>query len=250
MPFNLADSPFFLGSDLPPIENSGNNFAPTNPFGRLEPNTFGSPDLNFLTALLQPTDPEPYTPLDRGPNPTEVEPLQPNFNLFGPTSDPTTFETEVPIDFGQNFNLLAQGGDPNSPPSFVPTDLETGFTFTQPTIEPPFQLSKGWAFTCPSGGSLFCCPDKSDENCIPGKQKSLSVFDLIYSTILQQDFSRTHISPDQEHPFCKDAILVFCCHNVDPNASNSDLDVSHQSIERRSFVLPFFLNLVYSLIPY
>lgn len=201
MPFNPADSSFFLGSDLLSTENSQDNFAPKD--------TFGSSDSNFLTALLQPTDPVPNIPLDLGQTPKQFETLQPNFNLF--TNDPITLETELPIDFGSNVNLLAQGSDPNSNPSFIPIDFGTNanllaqggdpsnnpsfiptgfgtdFTLTEPNIESPFLVATYWPYTCPSGGSLFCCPSQNDQTCIPSKPQTPSSLYLLYSSQLQQD---------------------------------------------------------------
>ena len=167
-------------------------------------------------------------PIDLGTSSSSFPSIDENPNILAQNF-------EQPIDFGslsstflptvdENSNLLALGQ--NSQP------ITLGETFTLPdsgnglltTSEPDSGLLAS-GMSCPAGGSFFCCPDKDDNDCIPSK--SLVCFNdfhpRCYST---WSYGFWYLSIEQDHPFCYDLARIFCCFNVDPNASNGDLNVS------------------------
>ena len=177
LPFNQdgSDSFFFESTDFGQLTTD-----PGSPIGNgLTDPFFGSsvalapPDenSNFLAQIFE-------QPIDFESSPTlNFPPLDENSNFLAQTF-------EQPIDFGpsstlnfpppldENSNLLALGQnfqEPIVPEPFVFPDNGNPFS-TVPDFG--FGSLLAAAMSCPSGGSLFCCPDRADENCIPSKSSS------------------------------------------------------------------------------
>ena len=110
-------------------------------------------------------------------------------NGDGTTEPESTFYTNVgdgPIDLGSTVdgtdgssNLYALNGDGTTEPEsnfytiFGDGFPDLGQSLTEPS--PDFTLLVAASLSCPKGGSIFCCPDYLDVNCIPGESYSMAL---------------------------------------------------------------------------
>lgn len=170
-PINIGSTDPFLGSNFPSVNENTNLLAQNIE----QPIDFGSLSSKFLpldqnsNLLAQNSE----QPIDFGSLSSNFLPVDQNSNLVAQTFeqpiDLGSFSSSNPLPNDENSNLLALGQN------FQPTTLGETFTFPNSgggfstTPEPNFGLQIATAMSCPSGGDFFCCPDKSDENCIPSK---------------------------------------------------------------------------------
>ena len=125
---------------------------------------------------------DPGSPVDNG----LTDPFFGSSFPLAPPDENSNFLAQIveqPIDFGSsstlNFpppneisNLLALSQNFQElivHESFIFPDNGNAFS-TVPDFNFGSLLAN--AMSCPSGGSLFCCPDQNDENCIPSKSFS------------------------------------------------------------------------------